>query len=473
MEKSKIGYIIVGVIILALLAYYSAISAKPSKAIVPSIPGYTVYAALTDPPHVPNGTQVLNMSYADVRFHVVGANYSEWITSASSGEVNLLGLVNISRLLGSVNVPHNALVNELAFNVTGLSIVVNGTSYPVAVPNSTLTLHIAKGVNATSTVLADLSPTVVTIITNNSTPVFVMVPSVRAVIVPGVSSNLKSTGYEAVNATEHEMLELARPNISITGASLSTVGNVTRISISVSNNANESVVLRNVLIFGNETATIYFNLSRGGFIMPMQERQPLPMGVNVSKFGNSIMPVMPNISQNLTPSLGNFGHVVPKMFNGNIEFNSTSFGDLADYLEEHHGPLNATEFQAIFGNVLGNASLRIPAFAHMNESQLEEIRNMALINRKIMLEHTHFRVVNFLVGKNGTLILPFSQLEAVSDYYEGGYVLAPHTTATLTFDGKMTIGNSNIVLKFESGSTYRVIVIGEEGARAFTNVTAG
>ncbi|MGC8538972.1 MAG: hypothetical protein ACP5MK_03845, partial [Candidatus Micrarchaeia archaeon] len=71
-----------------------------------------------------------------------------------------------------------------------------------------------------------------------------------------------------------------------------------------------------------------------------------------------------------------------------------------------------------------------------------------------------------------SLVLPFSQLDAEDEYYGGGYVLGAGNTITLSFNGEMTLGNSDVVLTFENGQTYRLVIGGEHGAHASINVTA-
>ncbi|MEM3781749.1 MAG: hypothetical protein QXT43_02185 [Candidatus Micrarchaeaceae archaeon] len=472
MQAAKIAYVVIGIIILLLLAYISFYYTKPRiSSPVPLTTGYPVMAQLTDPPQVPNGTQSLNMSYAQLRFHVVGSNFSEWLTANESGKVDLLGLVNISKTLGLVSVPANSAVDELAFNITSLSIEINGTEYPVAVPNSTILIHLPRRINTSSSILADLSPTVVTIVTNSSVPVFVMVPSVRAVIIPGVSSSAKITGYASINATLHREFEDVAPNISITSANISSIGNVTTVRLVVKDNSNTSATLRNVLIFGNESMRIYFNLSRG--LLP--ENDNMPVQDAAPAFGaNGPGAYAPNALPAFFANNSTFGKGFV-FVNGSVEFNESAVEALArEYADaaERHVPFNATSIQEMLKAITHNSSFSVPALEHLNESDVERFLNNTLISDKMEIEHEHFRVFNFLVSRNGTLVLPFNQEDALNDYYKGGYTLSPGGTATLAFSGRMTLGNSGVIMSFKSGNTYRIVVTGEDGARASLNVTA-
>ncbi|MGC8676537.1 MAG: hypothetical protein ACP5T3_03440 [Candidatus Micrarchaeia archaeon] len=487
MNASRVAYVVLGLIILGLLAYLAATYTRPSVSPVTTVlPGYTVMAQLTDPAHVPNGTQSLNMSYSSVRFHAVGAGVSQWYNTGASGKINLLGLVNISKTLGTATIPLNSIVDEIAFNITGMSITINGTTYPVAVPNSTVLVHLQAKVNASSSILADLTPTVVTIITNSSQPVFVMVPSVKAIIIPGVNASASATGYAPVSAAEHEKLERIAPNITITSAKLSSVDNITSISITVKNNANTSATLRNLLIYGNESMQVYFNLSNGIPRLPMPLHQP-PMpsvistfntsSVNVSKVVSAVNSIISNSSlANVLPvfvtnTIGS-EHSLLHMYKGNIVLNESAMESMAKEMESYAGQLNGTEIEDMFRNIAHNSSFAIPALAHMNYDEVRALINSTQISSKMEIEHMHFRVFNFLIAKNGSLVLPFSAASAMNEYYGGGYTISPGASATLTFSGEMTLGNSNIVMTFTPGSSYKIVLVGDEGARAVANVTA-
>ncbi len=479
MNALRVAYIVIGLLILILLAYYAAISVKPHVApavtSVPSSASYPVMVALADPPYVPNGTQALNLSYSGVRVHVIGENTSQWINSGASGSVDLLSLVNISKVLGTVSVPANSEIDMLAFNVTSLSIFINSTKYLVAVPNGTITVHLHGKVNQSSSIIADFEPTIVTIVTNSSQPVFVLVPSVKAVIIPGISQSAK-TGYIPVNTTVKRALKLVAPNISIVSASLGSVGNVSHVSVTVKNNANQSIVLRNLLVFGDENMSIYFNLTRG-VIMPMgDDVREMPLGgMSTNTFGGAFNSFIANISSVSLPTPSGMGNVIkhmPMLSHGMFALNEADLEDMVDEVETHHGFMNATELEDLFKNITHNSSLSIPAFAHMNNSELEEILNKTVIDRKMEIEHEHFRVLNFLIAKNGSLVLPFSQFSVMNAYYGGGYVLGAGNTITLSFNGEMTLGNSDVVLTFENGQTYRLVVGGEHGAHTSINITA-
>jgi hypothetical protein len=80
------------------------------------------------------------------------------------------------------------------------------------------------------------------------------------------------------------------------------------------------------------------------------------------------------------------------------------------------------------------------------------------------------RMFNFMINQNGTLSLP-----SVSGEAEGqslGYNLTAGATATFTFSGGLSFGEGHITITPTSGSPYNIVVSGEEGASATSNVVA-
>jgi hypothetical protein len=447
MPMSRIAYIVIGIIILALLAFFSI--SYYYKAQV-QIPGYNLVLQLTDPPYVPNGMQSLNITYSSIQVHILGVNVSKWVQVNETGTVDLLKILNLTKTIGTVVVPMNSLVDQIKFNITSANITVNNTSYGVTLPNKQISVHISgrSMVNGTSILLLDLSPTVVTILTSNTT-IFVLVPSVRAIIVPkiGLTVNVTHIGAVAkINESMLERLEETRPNITITSAILSTVNSITQVSITVKNNANRSVELRNILVYGNETMNVKLNFT------PDRRDNPEVMPDYGTYVGNLI-----------NTTLGKFANGSLPQFRLNISEVNNFWVHTKEV--EH---INASGFENIFGNVIGNRTLITNL--HINDTEAENAFNSIRIAGWLEIEQEHFRVLNFLIERNGTLILPFSEHDLEVVRY--GYNLTPSNSITLTFSGKMSLANGRVSLNFKPGSSYKVIVIGEEGARAKANVTA-
>ena len=169
--------------------------------------------SLTDPPNVPNGTTSLMISYSAVQAHVVNANSSGWVNIQGSGSVDLLSLVNVSQIIANSGIAANSTINMVRFKVNSANITINGVTSNVSVPSSMITANVSNSGNGTSHVLVDLSPSIVAIYTNSST-VFVMVPSVRAVAFAGSRGYAQIGTRTQLNSSEKAEIA-ARPNLCI------------------------------------------------------------------------------------------------------------------------------------------------------------------------------------------------------------------------------------------------------------------
>ncbi len=488
MNRARIAYTIVGLIILALLAYYAVTVTRPAVKMPSAFP---VVVQISDPPTVPNGTQSLLIGYSSVGVLFSNSTGSaKWIYSKVNGTIDLLGLVNLTKTIANFTLPSNSLVETLLFNVTKAEITINNNTYPVTLPNSSIFVHVfGNRIDQASSLVADFNPTVVTIITNNSTPIFVMVPSVKAVIVPGINKTASKIGsVSKVNATLAKHFVALAPSISIVDASLETSGNNTSIEITVRNSGNQSVILRNILIFGNESMQFSWNFSNFSDLHPQPQMPNIPFSTsinssaivsNLSKYVGNATGIFNSVKSNLSRIVGNslaFNSInVSPIFVmkhiGKFSLNTSSIEDIADEISKMHGQINVSEMESMIENITHNSSLA-HAFEHINQSMIDRFLNRTEIGEVIEREHAHFRVINFLISRNGTLELPFSEESAMSAYTGGGYVLKSNSTATLKFEGVMALGDGHVVLGFEKGEFYRIVVTGERGARAFTNVTA-
>ncbi|MDE1845939.1 MAG: hypothetical protein KGH53_01500 [Candidatus Micrarchaeota archaeon] len=215
---------------------------------------------LTDPPQVPAGTQALIITYSGVQVHAPSVTGSGWLSGSGSGSLDLLSLVNLTQTIASANVPANVSVDMVRFNVTSAVIKINNTISNVTLSAKMLTAKVygSKSVNgSTSSVVIQLSPTVATIFTNTST-VFVMVPSLKAVVVPRANSTSLRVGVNVKldSVVKQQFIQIV-PNISITSASLKVApSGVTHLSLTVQNNYNKSVFLQRIGVFGNESVQL-------------------------------------------------------------------------------------------------------------------------------------------------------------------------------------------------------------------------
>ncbi|HVA82716.1 MAG TPA: winged helix-turn-helix domain-containing protein [Candidatus Aquilonibacter sp.] len=447
-----------------------------------ALQGYVhVPISLTDPPHVPSGTTALMINYSSVQAHLSNAaNSSGWISSNASGSINLLSLLNVSQTIGNVSLPANATINMIRFKITSAVIEINGTMYNVTVPSSQVTARIDSTaiVNGSVGILLDLSPTVATIFTQNST-IFVMVPSLKAVVVPQGNVNLRVGERKNLSANESETLRSSRAMINLTNASFSLNGNTTSFSVTVKNSGNRSVQIRHILIYGNESATITAGIGTA------EHGQSNSSNVNASASQQR----RPQINERLDGSQGgeggNHSAVVLDMnsgdANGSVGVNENSSahsvvsingsgisGNASTGSESHSGEGSSGNASA---QGESHDSLNITAESgHVNESSSahegENHMNATAVVRTIEI----LRTINFVVqGNSSALALPFAD----SEFDQNGYTLAANSSATFTFNGIMSTGAGNIKITPIAGESYMVVVTGEEGASASLNVTAG
>ena len=116
---------------------------------------------LTDPPIVPAGTTVLNITYSDISLHVTYTNgTSEWLSVGTSGTINSFALINMSQTIASTTIPTNTTVDKIQFTITNVNTEINGTTYSVTTLSNTLVMAVANSrVNQTlSGVLSRLQP---------------------------------------------------------------------------------------------------------------------------------------------------------------------------------------------------------------------------------------------------------------------------------------------------------------------------
>ncbi len=427
----------------------------------PAQQGSQMVFSITDPPSVPSGTGALLVVYSSLQAHVNYANgTSAWISGSGSGTLDLMQLVNFTQVIGSAIVPSNSVVNAVRMQISSSSITINGTTYNVTLPagSDTLTANVSETkVNGTMSALIDFTPSVVTIFTANSS-VFVMVPSVKAVVAG--NGTISQIGTRE-RLTEHERvrLELARANITASNTVLTVSGNTTSFSVTVRNNANRSVVISHIMLQGNLSVLV------------------TPFAVRGEGQGRSDLPYRGEPPFNISAGV-----------TGNYEYNysyNNSYNHTYNYSYNASGPHGRGDVQGsdngkAFGSfpfVDANGNVNVSAYIddgirhglNILQTRLNASANIIMANvipEGIMAKS--FRQMTFLVSANGTLLLPFSDHEFEGD----GYVLAANSSQTFTFNGIISVGNGHITLLPVTGSSYRVYVQGEEGVHTSTNVTA-
>jgi hypothetical protein len=222
---------------------------------------------LTDPPTVPAGTTLLNLTYSDVSLHIAYPNgTTAWLPVNASGTVNLFSLVNMTQTIASTTIPNGSTVDKIQFTIADVDAVVNGATYNVTTLSNTLVVSAANSeVNQTlSGVLVDFNPTLVQIQATdaNGTLVYyyVLVPSATATIVGDLTKEHMKVGT-IVELGQNNRVRLVRvvekfsKNVTFTSASLSVNGNFTSLSVTLKNVGNVTFRVFGLTLHGEFNAT--------------------------------------------------------------------------------------------------------------------------------------------------------------------------------------------------------------------------
>ena len=210
--------------------------------------------ALTDPPSVPPGTSALWLNYTAV----------ELITNSSplfanyTGSVNLMNLINTSKVIAEFNVSKNIMVNQIRLFISSAKIVINGTAYPVFLPSGVLKIPIR---NATSGALVDLQPHIVTAYAGQ-TPEYILTPVATA-----IPYNVSAKVGQTVTLPSQVVKKLRDTisNLTVVSSSLNFKGNTTSFSITIKNNGDTPVVVYAIQVFGEWQTQVSIALNLSAF----------------------------------------------------------------------------------------------------------------------------------------------------------------------------------------------------------------
>lgn len=292
--KYGLAAVLVAIVVIAV-----ALFADPMSLITPSQTsgGASFLVMLTDPPTVPAGTTVLNLTYSNVSLHVTYPNgTSEWLLVNASGTVNLFSLVNMSQTIASTIIPSGSSVDKIQFTIAGVEAEVNGTVYPVTALSSTLVISIANTqVNQTlSGVLVDFNPTLVQIQATDSNGnlvyYYVLVPSATATVVTSLSRAQVKVGTivelgQNLREKLVRVVEKFSKNVTIASASLSVNGSVTSLSVTLMNEGDVTFRIFGLTLHGEFNATRTWETK--GRIVQRIHPDTIPFKVN----GSSLVPL--------------------------------------------------------------------------------------------------------------------------------------------------------------------------------------
>ena len=138
--KYGLAAVLVAIVVIAVVLF-----ANPMFSVTPSqtSAAASFVVMLTDPPTVPAGTTVLNLTYSDVSLHVTYLNgTADWLPVTASGTVNLFSLVNMSQTIASTTIPSGSAVDKIQFTIADVDAVVNGAMYNVTALSNTLVVSV-------------------------------------------------------------------------------------------------------------------------------------------------------------------------------------------------------------------------------------------------------------------------------------------------------------------------------------------
>jgi len=295
--KYGLGAVLVATTIIAVALFANPIMLDQTSAAASFV------VMLTDPPTVPAGTTILDLTYSNVSLHVTYPNGTAlWLPVNASGTVNLFSLVNMSQTIASTTIPSGSAVDKIQFTIADVDAVVNGVMYNVTTLSNTLVVSVKNSqVNQTlSGVLIDFNPTLVQIQATdaNGTLVYyyVLVPSATATIIGDLSKEQIKVGTivelgENNRAKLVHVVEEFSKNVTIVSASLSVNGNVTTLSVTIRNDGNFTFRVFGLTLHGEFNATRTWKKEKDGEtdeeIVERIHPDTIPFKVN----GSSLIPL--------------------------------------------------------------------------------------------------------------------------------------------------------------------------------------
>ncbi len=480
----KLKYIALGLAILVLAIGYEAISsASPHQAYAPAQQNYFIpkdfaVIQLTDPGYLPNGTRALVIDFSSAKVHYVSQQGSGWVGQNASGSIDLLSLDNLTTAIGKVSLPVNSIVDQVSFNITGANISIGGSSYPVYLPEHTVSTGIEgnPSINGTEGVLVGLDPVIAVEVDGNSI-VFTMVPSAKAVVVENGTTNAQVGSVRILSPSDRRLLENSVLPIGVSNASIESEGNASDISLVISNHGSKPIYIDQVIIVGNMSVGLNFsniiNISadfgRAASIAENKSRNSSESSTNATGLENmtvvgKIIGIAANASAGILANatvIGNYQKAISAGFNGiSIDADAMANTPIARFGS------NASAVEGFLST--HGVNMSIMKGLSINLSQIEGLGSQISGSVQTGLGFEKLRTVNFFVSRNGTMVPMRYAYTINSTQYE----LNPGSSNIITFNGDIIEGSGNETVRFVNGGVYRIYVMGQNGAFGSVNVTA-
>src|SRR5579885_3119519 len=202
----------------------------------------TLSVLVTDPPVIPAGVSSVLLTYSGISLHVFGGSSSDWVNVNTSGTIDLVKLINVSKTIAVAEVPSNTY-DQVRLNITDIHAIYNSRNVSVTVANKEL--------------LA---------LNSDTSPSFVFSATAWCAQVPvSVQKTVASKVGENTNLSNAKWFSTYRAfysaNLTITSASITS----NSISVTVKNTGNASTRLHFVII----TPSTIVSTSNPPRMMPM------------------------------------------------------------------------------------------------------------------------------------------------------------------------------------------------------------
>ena len=468
MNKIISGLIVLIVLILAI-AVIMEYSGKPAQTTTTSLTTNTTTTTtttatnsssgtlallLTDPPILPVGAENLTLSYKGIILHSSGQNYSV----NESGSINLLSLVNLTQTLAVLKIPANTVFDSVTFDNASATIKINNISYTVMIPSGSFTARIKNNntLSSNSAVLIDMSPSIVQIY-NNSNSTFILHPEAIATIVSQNNVSAKVFTPHSVNPlnlNETKILKDLKSSIKLGNITLSDFNNTLSLSVSVINNGTSNVTIKHIMVIGFMSGST--NGSANGIGMGIESQIPI---MPIGKTNNSSIQNITNIIANVTSANKSTMHPIFVRENGSgheqIGINNSEAGIGI-------GEIESGRFDLGFNSSAINETVMKDMRGNISNPEVERV-----IREADRFDHNFHDMLNFIVESNGTLSLPF---DAQEDEGPNGFNITSGGSEVFKFNGKVSLGDGRINVNLIPNQTYRIVVIGEDHAFAYTSV---
>ncbi len=469
----------------------------------------TVYVRITDPPIIPKGTSSINITYSEISLQVRNSTGTSWINSSEDGSINLLALQNQTETVSSIDLPSGTTPVALGMNITSGSITINGTEYLMDIVspriNSTIgNLSALPGSKSFSAILSMASSVSPSFAGNSTSFFFRAFPT--SVLLSGQPSSSGIGSISRLNSSEAAAIASYTPEIEILSSSLSVEGNSTFISATIKDNSSAPVVLEMLALSGNESMKI-------NAVNPAVQAEPsfghITDSLLINETFNAINSALGYLINNRTSNLT--GLAVSKLASSNITkipgYAASTASKIALQLNltgpeinQISSNLNSTQsnsfINGIISNLTGSANsiyvngsnaasvtstlIKGISSGKINSSNIANIKNLianakaeagANFPKKIEAKQSQFNYLSFIVAKNSSLIPTISASSITGSNY--GYLLEPGRSVTLTYTGNISAGNGILGISLISGNSYKISIIGTNGAYAYTETNAG